>query len=44
VVVIIYTVFGGLLADAMTDFFQGIAIIVGLVILGVAVVRGMGGD
>jgi SSS family transporter len=39
-VVIVYTVFGGLLADAMTDFIQGIALIIGLVILIVAVMLG----
>ena len=32
-VVIVYTVFGGLLADAWTDLVQGIALIIGLVIL-----------
>jgi Na+/proline symporter len=32
-VVIIYTASGGLLADAVTDVFQGIAIIVGLLLL-----------
>lgn len=32
-VVIIYTIFGGLLADAWTDLVQGIALIVGLAIL-----------
>jgi Na+/proline symporter len=31
--VIVYTVAGGLLADAVTDFIQGIAIIVGLLVL-----------
>ena len=32
-VVILYTIFGGLLADAWTDIVQGIALIVGLLIL-----------
>jgi SSS family transporter len=32
-VVIMYTVYGGLLADVMTDFIQGIALIVGLSVL-----------
>jgi len=35
-VVIAYTVFGGLLADAWTDLVQGIALAVGLVVLAVA--------
>lgn len=42
-VVIIYTMFGGLLADAYNDLIQGIAIIVGLVILFVVLVMGLGG-
>lgn len=42
-VVIIYTVFGGLLADAYTDLIQGIALIAGLVFLLIAVVFDMGG-
>jgi len=36
-VVIVYTMFGGLLADAWTDVIRGIALIVGLVVLAVAV-------
>jgi solute:Na+ symporter, SSS family len=36
-VVIVYTMFGGLLADAWTDLVQGIALIVGLVAISVAV-------
>jgi len=36
-VVIIYTISGGLLADAWTDLIQGIALIIGLVVLGVLV-------
>lgn len=42
-VVIIYTMSGGLLADAYADFIQGIAIIVGLFFLVTAVVMDMGG-
>lgn len=36
-VVIVYTMSGGLLADVITDFIQGIALIIGLVVLLVAV-------
>ena len=36
-VVVVYTIFGGLLADAWTDVIQGVALIVGLGVLGVAV-------
>ncbi|MBK8177912.1 MAG: sodium:solute symporter family protein [Planctomycetes bacterium] len=43
VVVLIYTISGGMLADAITDFVQGIALIVGLVIVLAAVVLSMGG-
>jgi Na+/proline symporter len=42
-VVIVYTVYGGLLADAVTDLFQGIMVMVGLVILLVVVVQTAGG-
>lgn len=42
-VVIIYTVFGGLLADAYTDLIQGFALIAGLLFLLIAVVLDMGG-
>lgn len=42
-VVIIYTMSGGLLADAYTDLIQGIALIVGLVFMIVAVVMDLGG-
>ena len=42
-VVVVYTVYGGLLADAVTDLFQGIALIVGLVILFVVVTNSLGG-
>jgi Na+/proline symporter len=37
VVVVVYTVSGGLLADAWTDLVQGIALVVGLVVLAIAV-------
>jgi SSS family transporter len=39
VVVVGYTVFGGLLADAWTDVVQGIALLVGLAVLLVVVLR-----
>ena len=42
-VVVIYTVSGGLKADVVTDFVQGLALIAGLAVLGVAVVAGLGG-
>jgi len=42
-VVIIYTTSGGLLADATTDIIQGIALIVGLLVLLVALVKAVGG-
>ncbi len=42
-VVIIYTVYGGLLADVVTDLVQGIALIVGLIVLLVAIVKTGGG-
>jgi SSS family transporter len=42
-VVVIYTAAGGLLADAVTDVFQGVAIIVGLVIVTALVVTNAGG-
>jgi len=38
-----YSVVGGLLADAVTDTIQGVAVILGLVILGWAVMEHMGG-
>jgi Na+/proline symporter len=45
VVVLIYTMSGGLLADAITDMIQGSALVIGLVILFVAVVLlGGGGE
>jgi Na+/proline symporter len=42
-IVIAYTVLGGLMADAITDFIQAIGVIVGLVILAVIVVFEAGG-
>ena len=42
-VVILYTVYGGLLADVMTDFVQGIALIIGLGVLFYAVLDASGG-
>jgi Na+/proline symporter len=42
-IVLLYTVSGGLLADAITDLVQGLALIVGLVVLLVAVVTHLGG-
>jgi Na+/proline symporter len=41
-VVVIYTTAGGLLADAISDFVQGIVLIIGLVIIGVLVMEGGG--
>jgi Na+/proline symporter len=43
VLVAAYSVVGGLLADAVTDTIQGIAVVAGLVILAAVVVSGMGG-
>ncbi len=43
-VVILYTMFGGLLADAWTDLVQGIALSVGLVVLFVAVMANGGAE
>ena len=40
---ILYTAFGGLLADAMTDVVQGVLLIVGLAVLGGAVLGAVGG-
>ena len=42
-VVIIYTTSGGLLADATTDIIQGIALIIGLGVLLVAITAAVGG-
>ncbi len=41
-VVIAYTISGGLLADAWTDLVQGMALIVGLMVLFIAVMRDVG--
>jgi Na+/proline symporter len=41
--VVAYTVAGGLLADVVTDFIQGVAVIIGLVLLLVAVGQATGG-
>jgi Na+/proline symporter len=43
-IVIAYTAFGGLLADAWTDLVQGIALMIGLVVLFVVVLRDTGLD
>jgi SSS family transporter len=40
----LYTVFGGLLADAITDLIQGVVLIVGLLVLLVAVLLAVPGD
>jgi Na+/proline symporter len=40
---VLYTAFGGLLADAMTDLIQGIILTIGLLVLLVAVVLRVGG-
>jgi Na+/proline symporter len=40
---VLYTAFGGLLADAITDLLQGIVLTVGLAVLAVAVVVTQGG-
>ncbi len=42
-VVVIYTVYGGLLADAMTDFVQGIALIAGIAAIFIAILWYTGG-
>lgn len=42
-VVILYTVYGGLLADAVTDLIQGIMVMLGLLILLVVTVNAVGG-
>jgi solute:Na+ symporter, SSS family len=42
-VVVVYTVFGGLLADVVTDFVQGLALILGLAVLFFAVLEANGG-
>lgn len=43
IVVLVYTVAGGMLADAYNDLIQGLAVIVGLGILLVVIVMDMGG-
>lgn len=43
VLVVTYSVLGGLLADAWTDLIQGIAIVVGLVVLAIVVASQLGG-
>ena len=42
-VVIVYTVYGGLRADAITDVVQGIALIIGLVVILVVFTNSIGG-
>lgn len=42
-VVILYTAFGGLMADAVTDFVQGISLAIGLVVILFAVLYELGG-
>jgi Na+/proline symporter len=43
VIVVIYTVVGGLLADVVTDFVQGIAVIIGLAVLLIVLGNAHGG-
>lgn len=40
---IVYTAFGGLLADAVTDFVQGIVMVLGLLVVAIAVFVAIGG-
>ncbi|HEX6058905.1 MAG TPA: sodium:solute symporter family protein [Gemmatimonadaceae bacterium] len=40
---LLYTVFGGLLADAITDLVQGVLLVLGLVLLSAVVVHHVGG-
>lgn len=42
-VTIAYTIFGGLLVDAITDVIQGVMLVVGLVVIAVAAVSYLGG-
>lgn len=42
-VTLLYTVFGGLLSDAITDFVQGVLLIVGLLVVAGGVVTQLGG-
>ena len=44
VVVILYTTWGGMLADAYTDLIQGVALLVGLAVLFVVVWKSGGGE
>lgn len=41
--VILYTMLGGMLADAVTDFLQGAMLVLGLVIIGIGTVFALGG-
>lgn len=43
-VVILYTLYGGMMADVMTDFIQGIALILGLAVLFFIVMQSGGAD
>ena len=40
---VVYTVLGGLLADAITDLVQGVVLVIGLIVLAVAVIMEHGG-
>ena len=42
-VTIAYTIFGGLLVDAITDVIQGVMLVIGLVVIAVAAVSHLGG-
>lgn len=42
-VVVVYTVYGGLMADAIADVIQGVMVMLGLVVLLVVVVNAIGG-
>lgn len=42
-IVVVYTVFGGLMADALTDLVQGGCLVIGLVVILFGVVEGSGG-
>lgn len=43
IVVVAYSVLGGLLADAWTDFVQGIAVLLGLLVLLIVLINELGG-
>jgi Na+/proline symporter len=43
ILVAAYSVVGGLLADAVTDVIQGVAVVVGLILLGIVVASHVGG-